>query len=189
MQEKTYVIPSKNWIKNIENYHELMSLAGLTEVDSEDADILVLPGGADIGKDFIRDKIEFEYYEKWKTKEKAVIGICRGLQLVLTANGGKIIQHIPEYSTKYIHTTTTINSVNESAWHTTNLGLLTNTRHHQGFISVPANWEVLDYTDDGIIESAIFKNQFLVQWHPERKEMLNTEAQMWWLQKLKQLLL
>jgi gamma-glutamyl-gamma-aminobutyrate hydrolase PuuD len=187
---KTYYIPSGDWPMNIEPYHALMRKAGLVRSSLERAEVLVLPGGADIGMRPERDKTEFHLYQEWTMAKKPVIGICRGMQIMLHLNDTPLIDHIPDEVTKVMHTTITGDWKGQSSWHKTRLGLLTNSRHHQGFHAnkIPLCWEVIDETEDGIIEAVTYKNQLGVQWHPEHLEMDGTPAQNWWLEKVKEIL-
>ncbi len=183
--KNTYYIPTGNWPLKIQPYHDLLQKAGFVESTAEEAHILVLPGGSDIGIRRERDAAEFRLYDEWITEKKPVLGICRGLQLMLHLTDGDLIDHIPDYTTEMIHTTITGNWRGQSAWHVTEQGILTNSRHHQGFKEAPYPWEVVDRTDDGIIEAIRYKNQFAVQWHPEHEEMNGTNAQDWWIEKAK----
>lgn len=178
-----YYIPTGNWPLAIDYYHQLLSEAGLEESTVDEAQVLVLPGGADIGMRPERDRAEFALYTRWTMEKQPVLGICRGMQLMLHLHDGDLIEHIPDCTTERLHTTISGDWRGQSAWHTTNLGLLTNSRHHQGYTSVPDFWEVIDQTPDGIIEAVCHANQFGVQWHPEHSEMAGTAAREWWIEK------
>lgn len=182
-----YYIPTGNWPLKIQPYHDLMKKAGFVYSLEKTADILLLPGGSDIGVRQNRDIVEFRDYQEWTMEKKPVLGICRGLQLMLHLNDGDLLEHIPDYTTERLHTTITGSYKGQSSWHNTKLGLLTNSRHHQGFKSVPFSWEVVDCTNDGIVEAIRYKNQFAVQWHPEHEEMNGTNAQDWWIENAKKI--
>ena len=187
-----YFLPTGEWPLMEKPYHDLMKHIGLTLGTEKDSDILILAGGADIGMRHGRDLAEFHLYDTWTSQKKPVIGICRGMQLMLHLHDGELIEHIPDESIEIMHTTITGDWRGQSSWHTTNLGLLTNSRHHQGFTEVPDFWDVIDKTDDGVIEAVQMnvhgKNQFAVQWHPEHNEMKNTLAQDWWIETVKSIL-
>jgi putative glutamine amidotransferase len=183
-----YYIPSGSWLFHYQPYYDLMSKAGFTQGDVQTSDVLLLPGGADIGDDLERDSIESHMYHKWISKGKPVVGICRGMQLMLHLDGAQLIQDIPSVMQDVMHTTTSGNWTGQSSWHKTEIGLLTNSRHHQGFTQVPNEWSILDKTRDGIIEAVIKDNQFAVQWHPENPEMDNTFAQEWWIDYVKSII-
>jgi len=190
----TYYIPIGEFPLEIEPYINLMSIAGYTrEEDSSLADFLLLTGGDDIGIQTVRDDYEFYCYHKYQELGKPIIGICRGLQLMIYLNesGNTLIEHIPDYTQQIMHNTITGYWTGESSWHTTKNGLLVNSRHHQGvMISDVTQYEVIDVTSDGIVEAIERKEtkEFAVQWHPENPEMNNTTAQEWFICKLQKIL-
>jgi len=167
-----------------------MEKAGyLREEDPNVADILLLPGGADIGMRDGRDEYEIYLYKRFRELRKPIIGICRGLQLMIYLNerGNSLIEHIPDYTKEILHTTITGDWRGESAWHTTELGLFVNSRHHQGvYLGDVNNYEVIDMTSDGIVEAIENKErkEFAVQWHPEHSEMVGTPALEWFICRL-----
>jgi gamma-glutamyl-gamma-aminobutyrate hydrolase PuuD len=185
--KNTYYIPTGNWPLKIDPYHDIMEEAGFVKESPENAHVLLLPGGSDIGLRPERDSFEFKIYEEWTAAGKPVLGICRGLQVMLYLHEGELIEHIPDILNECKHTTLTNDWRGQSAWHKTQLGFITNSRHHQGFTQVPGNWEELDKTHDGIIEAAKWNNQFAVQWHPEHEEMKGTAARDWWIVNVKNL--
>jgi len=186
-----YFMPSGDWPLKSQPYHDLMKKAGFTEGD-HNSEILLLPGGADLGMRPGRDFEEFLWWAKWTLSGKPIIGICRGMQVMLHLTGNKIIENIPDVLIEIQHTTREGDWLGESSFHTTKLGLNTNSRHHQGFTEVNKFWEILDSTQDGMIESVISKGinnkQFGVQWHPEHEEMNGTAEQEWWIETIKQVL-
>lgn len=190
----TYYIPTGNFPLYIDPYLILMEKSGyFREEDSEIADFLLLPGGADIGMRDGRDEQEIYLYSKFRKLEKPIVGICRGLQLMIYLNekGSVLINHIPDYTKEILHTTITGDWKGESSWHTTDLGLFVNSRHHQGvFLKHVNSYEVIDMTSDGIVEAIENKEtkEFAVQWHPEHFEMNNTPAQDWFISRLHKIL-
>ena len=177
-----YYMSQESW--KIDNYVNLMKRIGHNLSKIEDADFLLLSGGIDIGLNESRDLSERELYDLFVSNGKPVIGICRGMQFMLVTTGGKIIPHIPDVVNEIQHTTVTEHYTGESSWHKTSLGLYTNSRHHQGFIEVPNGWEVIDRTNDNIVEAVKKGNQFGVQWHPEISEMDGTLAQDWFINNI-----
>ena len=190
----TYYIPTGEFPLYIEPYLVLMEKAGyLREENPDIADFLLLPGGADIGMRDDRDEYEFYLYKKYRELRKPIIGICRGLQLMVYLNekGPALIEHIPDYTKEILHTTITGDWKGESAWHTTELGLFVNSRHHQGvFLGDVNKYEVIDMTSDGIVEAIENKEtkEFAVQWHPEHSEMIDTPAQEWFICRLQKII-
>jgi gamma-glutamyl-gamma-aminobutyrate hydrolase PuuD len=178
---KTYFIPEGPWSvgTGFVSYRNLMELFEVTEVfDIRNADLLLLPGGADIGVNSERDEYEIECLIYAREVGMQVFGICRGMQLMLHTEGIPLIEHLPDETALLEHRTITGNWKGQSGWHRTNLGLLVNTRHHQGFLEAPG-WEVLDRSADGVIEMVYRGKELGVQWHPEHIEMRETLALRW----------
>ena len=190
----TYYIPTGEFPLYIEPYLVLMEKAGYSrEEDPNIADFLLLPGGADIGMRDGRDEYEIYLYKKYRELGKPIIGICRGLQLMIYLNekGPALIEHIPDYTKEILHTTITGDWKGESAWHTTEIGLFVNSRHHQGvFLGDVNKYKVIDMTSDGIVEAIENKEtkEFAVQWHPEHSEMIDTPAQEWFICRLQKII-
>ena len=190
----TYYIPIGDFPLLIKPYIDLMEKAGyIREEDPALADFLLLTGGADIGMRTVRDKYEIYCYQRFKDLGRPIIGICRGLQLMIYLNekGTALLEHIPDHTQEMIHTTITGDWKGESAWHTTELGLFVNSRHHQGvFLGDVHEYEVIDMTSDGIVEAIENKEtkEFAVQWHPEHSEMIDTPAQEWFICRLQKIL-
>ena len=183
-----YFLPTGEWPLLEKPYHDLMKKIGLSLGTEENSDVLVLAGGADIGMRKSRDLAEFHLYDTWTSKRKPVIGICRGFQLMLHLTGNELVEHIPDVTETIQHTTINGLWTGQSAFHNTDLGLLVNSRHHQGFLEVNNIWDPIDKTADGMIEAVINNKQFGVQWHPEHEEMNGTVAQDWWIETVKSIL-
>jgi len=183
-----YFIPNGEWPLRTQPYHDLMKKTGFAE-GNENSEILLLPGGADLGMRPVRDHEEFAWFAKWSREDKPVIGICRGMQLMLHLTGNdNMVEHLPDYCDLIQHTTINGLWTGQSAFHNTELGLLVNSRHHQGFLNVNDSWNPIDKTADGTIEAVINNKQFGVQWHPEHEEMNGTPAQDWWIETVKSIL-
>ena len=183
-----YFMPTGTWPLKEDVYHKMMNLIGHTQSSADDADFLLLPGGSDLNVRIERDICEYEWYHRFKMLSLPIVGICRGMQLMLHKGGAELIPHIPDILNEMTHTTETGHYTGVSSWHLTEVGLLTNSRHHQGFIEVPQDWEILDKTHDGIIEAVKRGNEFAVQWHPELEEMQDTPAFHWFENELNKIL-
>ena len=178
-----YYMPEGDWPLHIEGYKGLMKSLGFIPGSREDADFLLLPGGADIGMRPERDVVETQDFNEFYESRK-VVGICRGMQLGLHLLGGSLIEDIPVVETK--HTTQSGHWKGDSSWHRCSSGFAVNSRHHQGFYleGVPPGIEVLCTSADGIVEAVMNERLFGVQWHPENPEMEKTRADLWWRKTL-----
>ncbi|MCM1991362.1 gamma-glutamyl-gamma-aminobutyrate hydrolase family protein [Oceanirhabdus seepicola] len=173
------------------DYDQLEKFA---EFYSNDLDMLLLVGGTDITPtlynalidkecgdfDIDRDTWEMLLIQKFMSKSKPIMGICRGFQLINVALGGTLIQHMDNYNySKHWHN---INRTHQKAHDVSILGntllktlgekVNVNSFHHQCIEHLAAplkeNSEIGISSDD-VIE--IIFNESLrilgVQWHPE----------------------
>ena len=129
---------------------------------------------------FKRDQFEIALVQASLKAGKAIMGICRGMQVINVSLGGTIYQDLSEVPTKTLkhsqdapgnfpshHVTTKDGSyladlVGKRAY--------VNSRHHQALNKVAASLEVTARADDHIPEAveSVDNNQILaVQWHPE----------------------
>ena len=110
-----------------------------------------------------------------------VLGICRGLQLMVVAHGGSLIQHLPDVTTDLVHSNgpaTYVDHVSSFAQGSLIASLLgnepfvVNSAHHQA-VSSPGDLRVTGWALDGTVESCEDTSaEFCigVQWHPERPD-------------------
>ncbi|MBR4454808.1 MAG: gamma-glutamyl-gamma-aminobutyrate hydrolase family protein [Solobacterium sp.] len=181
--------------------------------DAEEAagfcDGLLIPGGNDIDPALYHyqaepdDQIECEpalidacdisTYHAFQTLHKPIFGICRGIQLINTAEGGTLIPDIPSRTGKQHNqrkisetlppdqTLHRIQFIEGTALYSVfGSNTRVNSFHHQAIDQPAHGFTVSGISDDGIIE-AIEKDRILaVQWHPERmaqqKEMTDLAA-------------
>ncbi len=158
---------------------------------------LVLGGGGDIDPKYYgepnhqaqdprreRDEMELALFKQARERGLAVLGICRGLQLINVACGGTLEQHIGDAHRGDTH----LGGTSKHALHTVNLAegtLLRNivgvarfqvvSRHHQAIKILGAGLRVCATTPDGIVEAVEDPSHAFVvgvQWHPEE----NTKA-------------
>lgn len=160
----------------------------------EKVDAVLLSGGADInplyqGEDPIpqlgginseRDLPELLLARLAFHRQLPMLGICRGIQTLAMALGGKVAQHI---STNIKHSqdadrsepTHSISIEKDSALYNIYSGnqsptLYVNSFHHQAISEPGEHFRVVAKANDGVIEaieSAEFKPILGVQWHPE----------------------
>ncbi len=128
-----------------------------------------------------RDTLEKALYHQAIEQDKAVLGICRGIQLINALEGGTLYQDLPtEFGTAVEHHGNPpydqiIHEVNMeehsplyALLHTERLGV--NSYHHQAIKILGADLKAMARADDGIIEAVCHtKKHFVwaVQWHPE----------------------
>src|SRR5690625_34206 len=159
-------------------------------------DGLYLTGGYDIDPTFfgeephpnlgvinrIRDKFEIEFVQKFLTKRKPILAVCKGSQIVNIALGGDMYQDmysqirtpLLQHQQQAIkqHASHFVKVVEGSLLHKLvgKSKIKVNSRHHQANRNIGNNLKVSGKSSDGIIESIEGKeNSFLLglQWHPE----------------------
>jgi microsomal dipeptidase-like Zn-dependent dipeptidase/gamma-glutamyl-gamma-aminobutyrate hydrolase PuuD len=165
-------------------------------------DALLLSGGADInplyqgeepqpklgGINAERDLPELLITRLAYNRQMPILGICRGIQTIATALGGKVEQDIttttikhsqdadrsePTHSINIEKSSTLYNIYSSSKFFTPNASLLTlyvNSFHHQAVKDPGPHFRVAATAPDGIIEaieSTEHKPIVGVQWHPE----------------------
>lgn len=175
-------------IPSYDNEKALVSL-----LDSLDG--IVLSGGADIDPVFLgeepldcvsinprRDSQELMLVRLAVDRQIPVLGICRGIQILTAALGGKLYQDIKtQHDRPSIEHSQTIARGLPS--HNVQLvkdsllyrffgkeTLAVNSFHHQAVKEVPAGFRITAIAPDGIIEgmeSTSFRPILGVQWHPE----------------------
>jgi putative glutamine amidotransferase len=163
-------------------------------------DALLLTGGGDIdparygqpahaetgGVQPDRDELEFRLLERFRQARRPVLGICRGLQVIQVALGGRLIQHVPDLvdpADERHSQNAGQDSMHAVTWRSTLpmaavlVGQATacNSSHHQ--VADPSalghGLAVAATSAYGIIEAlemAVDDGRFVscVQWHPER---------------------
>ncbi|MDQ7093123.1 gamma-glutamyl-gamma-aminobutyrate hydrolase family protein [Desulfosporosinus sp. PR] len=164
-------------------------------------DGLVLTGGGDISPAYLnedplrgiggcipeRDLSELLLSELALQRDLPLLGICRGIQVLAVAVGGKIYQDIPsQHSGAFQHSQT---APRQHTWHKVEIvqesllfrllgekGIGVNSLHHQAVREVPSGFRLNALAADGIIEGiekSDAKFCLGVQWHPE--SMMETE--------------
>jgi putative glutamine amidotransferase len=169
--------------------------AGMTEDDAGEVlsmlDGLIIAGGVDVeparyGAEphpFIqpsrpdRDDAEITLARLANVEDLPILGVCRGMQVMAVAAGGRLEQHLPDRLGSTRH------SPARGAYGSHEVDLITGSTlaailgesitvpsyHHQGVVEHPG-FEPSAYADDGVLEG--FENRGKrfavgVQWHPE----------------------
>jgi putative glutamine amidotransferase len=146
----------------------------------EGYDSLLLCGGADLGKRPERDNNELEWFKQAYNK-MPILGICRGMQLANVALGGTLIKDLSineEHNIDHRAITESKDSTFHDVFLITEETITVNSRHHQSIDKLGAGLQVAGTSPDGVIEVALGNNMLLVQWHPEREEIYDTEAEL-----------
>ncbi|MEV6851116.1 gamma-glutamyl-gamma-aminobutyrate hydrolase family protein [Actinoplanes sp. NPDC051411] len=181
-------------------YVEAVTLAGgraiLLPPDDQDADVvgildgLVLSGGADVAPGLYgaspsektvtrpdRDAGEMLLLRRALELNTPVLGICRGMQQLVVAAGGRLHQHLPDLLGHERHNPAPGVYGEHEAKFTTGSrvaqllgeGAVVHCHHHQG-IADPGSLLVTAQTDDGLPEAVEDPSRPFVlgvQWHPE----------------------
>ena len=186
----------------IPSYDDEKALTSL--LDSLDG--IVLSGGADIDPEFLReepldcvsinprrDMQELLLVRLAVDRQIPVLGICRGIQVLAAALGGKLYQDIKSQHDRPCiehsqiiarglpshHISIEKDSLLYSLMGTETLAV--NSFHHQAVKEAPAGFRVTATAPDGIIEgmeSTTFRPILGVQWHPECFILENDRAMM-----------
>lgn len=170
-------------------------------------DGLLLTGGGDVaswcfgqeagpdatGVDSARDVWELALVAAADAASMAILGICRGAQLLNVAAGGTLIQHLPVV-TSQVHCDTdrdceTVHGIvlEPSSLLASITGAQpygVNSLHHQAVDQVAPGLRPVAWAPDGVIEAieCVDRPQLGVQWHPELLTSRHEQAQLFsWL--------
>ena len=128
-----------------------------------------------------RDESELALYARARELSMPVLGICRGLQVMVVAHGGTLIQHLPDLPTATVHRERPGAFVDHGARFAEGtlaasiLGadpVVVNSSHHQ-CVDSAGSLLVTGWADDGTIEACEDPSADFclgVQWHPEQPE-------------------
>lgn len=158
-------------------------------------DGLVLVGGADVDSRLYgdephatadrpretRDASELALYRRARERSMPVLGICRGMQVMAVAHGGRLIQNLPDVEGTCVHRERPGEFVDHRATFVDGtlgariLGtaeIVVNSSHHQA-VADPGTLTVSAYAEDGTVEACEDPSaEFClgVQWHPEHPD-------------------
>lgn len=158
-------------------------LDGLVFTGGGDLDPATYKGGPHpkiYGVDSERDTSELALAKLALKSDKPVLGICRGLEVLMVASGGDLVQHVPdEFGETILHrhdllkpSEHVVHIVPESQLAaikgTTEITVVS--WHHQAVRAAPPGWRVVAQAPDGVIEALEHEDHawgFALQWHPE----------------------
>jgi putative glutamine amidotransferase len=160
----------------------------------EVVDGLIFTGGGDLdpatyngsthptiyGVDSERDASELALAKLAMQLDKPVLGICRGLEVLIVASGGDLVQHIPdEFGQTILHRLDVLKPSEHSvqilpeSQLATIIGITEITVvswHHQAARTAPPGWRVTAKAPDGVVEALEHEHHpwgIALQWHPE----------------------
>lgn len=126
------------------------------------------------------DDMEIKLFHAFSQRNKPILGICRGIQLINVALGGTLIQDIPEeisnltvHGPVYKKETTfhPVTAKNDSLFASLfGTEFTTNSYHHQSIKDCGNGLIPTVFTEEGIIEAVEHESKPIIgtQWHPER---------------------
>ncbi len=189
--KKVFILGNK---EKFINYYNALKAVGAQVIfgksldEAVECDALLLTGGDDVnpklygeentdsqGIDDGLDKSEFELIKHFYEKSKAILGICRGAQILNVYFGGSLIQHLGE-SEKHSRMGENFDKVHrvellKDCFLKDLYGkeFYTNSAHHQAVKRPAKCFDVLAVSGE-VTEFLLHKNGKIlaVQWHPER---------------------
>ncbi len=158
------------------------------------ADGIIFSGGGDIDPanyngashptiynlDAERDRFELSLAQLALKTDIPILGICRGLEILVVATGGNLVTHLPEAFGEEIP-----HRQEQSCPCQHNVQITPGTRlsstigageasiiswHHQAASSITSSWQIAARASDGVIEALEHKDHpwaIALQWHPE----------------------
>ncbi|MBV8887820.1 MAG: gamma-glutamyl-gamma-aminobutyrate hydrolase family protein [Chroococcidiopsidaceae cyanobacterium CP_BM_RX_35] len=160
----------------------------------ERVDGLVFSGGGDIdpsiyngeahptiyNTDVKRDRFELALSQLALSTDVPVLGICRGLEVLVVATGGNLVPHLPDEFGEAVAHRVEQSVPSEHAVQIapgSRLAKMIGTTettivswHHQATRTVPLGWRIAAQAKDGVIEALEHKHHpwaIALQWHPE----------------------
>lgn len=125
-----------------------------------------------------RDRSEISLAQLVLTTNIPVLGICRGLEVLVVATGGSLVPHLPdEFGNVVVHRADQLHSIEHGVYINPNsrLAAIIGTSevkvmswHHQAASIVPSEWNVTAWAADSVIEALEHKHHdwaIALQWH------------------------
>ncbi len=134
--------------------------------------------------EFERDMFELALCKNATEKNKSILGICRGCQLIAVSAGGSLIQHIENHNQlqdKHISSHTVEISKDSLLFDILNTEKTdVNSFHHQAIKNTGA-LKACAFGLNNTVEAVYLQNQKFhlgIQWHPERMYSTNIHAKL-----------
>jgi gamma-glutamyl-gamma-aminobutyrate hydrolase PuuD len=123
-----------------------------------------------------RDMLEFQLLQKAHDLELPILGVCRGMQMLNVFYGGSLFQDINlDQATDECHWGE-IHYVKFKNFFDYKCGKSkVNSWHHQAVKRLAPGFQVLAFSEDGLIEAIGNSLALGVQWHPESDQSLLSE--------------
>lgn len=178
----TILLPNLNETDNLSEI--VRHLDGILLIGGIDVDPYNynMPNTHSEGCNLMRDETELVLIKEARKQSKAIMGICRGVQILNTAFGGTLYQHIPEQINNALkhHRAVDEPEVFHQAYLTGKSYLSdifgsnefqVNSSHHQSLNQIGEGLKVVARASDGVVEAVECTTEKCiigVQWHPER---------------------
>lgn len=139
-----------------------------------------------------RDKMELMLFREGLTRDKAMLGICRGIQAFNVFCGGTLWRDLPtekpsetthRQKPPYDRPAHIVDIVDATPLHTL-LGkdrIAVNSYHHQAIKELSPRLSPMAYSEDGLVEAVNMPEMrwvWAVQWHPEFSFRVSEESRL-----------
>ncbi len=159
-----FALPGVHWLPVPNLGKRVVGFADAWQLDG-----LILSGGNDIGENRLRDTTERMLLEYFLEDGKPVLGICRGLQLLQTALGGKLEKCDELTHVAAQHEVNITEDPSSTQWAGKRL---VNSFHQYGIrvADLQPSLHALATAHDEWVEAARLENSTVLglMWHPER---------------------
>lgn len=112
----------------------------------------------------LEDDLDYKLIELFNKKNKPILGICRGIQVINTFFGGSLNQYIPNHEGVTHKVKITDNKFLIKHYENNNI---VNSTHTQAIKNVASGFKVIALSNDNCIEAIENNNILGIQWHPE----------------------
>tara|TARA_B100000787_G_scaffold169685_1_gene161711 strand:- start:1356 stop:1976 length:621 start_codon:yes stop_codon:yes gene_type:complete len=165
----------KDWFDYFSKFNAILIPIGFDKfndrkIEKLNLDGIIVSGGGNIFNlekniiNFQRDNFEKKIISKFQKKNKPILLVCRGFQLLANSYGSKIIKI--DNHVKVMHKIFLLKKLFSEKKN----NFITNSFHNYGFKKIGKKFEVLGMSKDGSIEFAKVKKfkTYCMMFHPER---------------------